>query len=105
MDKARARKSLRKSIKHWCIDIRKPFFDGDSIFQISWKEKGTIVKMFSNSCNLCATYKECNGCPLVRIDDCCDSDKSAYSIFYDNRDLKSVNNMISTLIKAYKEVL
>jgi len=106
MDKKKARVALRKSIKHWCIDIRKPFFSGDSIFENYWIKDGTKVKMYGNDCELCKLYNyKCYMCPLSLFGSKCNDRSSEYSIFRRDLNLKSANNMITVLIKAYKEVL
>lgn len=106
---AKVRSDIRKSIKHWCLDIRKPMLNGDSIdkgdWHIStWAVSGGDVKSGGDYCELCANYSDdlCRKCPLYLIGENCAKQESAYSKFRDKPDIKTVNDMIAVLIKCYK---
>ena len=103
MKKSKDLELLRKSIKHWCLDIRRPLLKGDEITDaFKWKIDGGKVKMLSDSCALCVEYiPMCACCPLNAINEGCRGGDSPYSEFYYNVDIKSANNMILTLVGAY----
>lgn len=94
---------LRKSIKHWCLDIRRPLLNGDKITRaFYWNSNYDDVKMFNNSCALCVEYRRmCNSCPLNIIGEKCCSENSAYLKFYCNLNIESADNMITVLVTAY----
>ena len=95
---------LRKSIKHWCLDIRRPLLKGGEITgRFYWKGNYDDVKMFNNSCALCMEYNGmCASCPLDIIGEKCSGKDSAYLKFYCNLNIESANNMITILVKAYR---
>ena len=103
MKKSKDLELLRKSIKHWCLDIRRPLLNGGEITgSFYWKGNYNKVKMFSADCALCMEYSPtCNYCPLNVIGEKCTSKDSAWLEFNCNLNIESANNMISVLVKAY----
>lgn len=92
-------KALRKSIKHWCVDIRRPLLNGDTIIGHSfWKNKKERVKMLSCDCELCRLHANCRDCPLGS----CDYEKSPYVLFYDKLNIEASNWMIESLVECYR---
>ena len=86
MPRPKALKATRKSIKHWCIDIKRPLMKG--------QYRG--LPIYAGDCALCAEYygDACCGCPLANIGAYCASTDSAYDSFYEVRKIKNANNMI-----------
>ena len=107
MKKSKDLELLRKSIKHWCLDIRRPLLNGDKITRaFYWISNYDVVKMFSNSCALCSEYDMmCTSCPLDIIGEKCTDNNSAYLKFYCNLNIESANNMITVLVKAYRAAM
>ena len=103
MKKSKDLELLRKSIKHWCLDIRRPLLkSGEITGAFFWKGNYDVAKMFSNNCALCVKYSPtCNFCPLNIIGEKCCSKNSAYLEFHYNLNIESANNMIAVLVKAY----
>lgn len=103
MKKNKDLKLLRKSIKHWCLDIRRPLLKGDEVLgNLKWKIDGGDVEMFSDSCALCQEYSPtCTPCPLCRTNNACNIRNSMYLKFYNNANIESANNMIAALLNAY----
>lgn len=103
MKKSKDLELLRESIKHWCLDIRRPLLKGGEITDMfEWAIKGGTVEMFSENCALCQEYGlACAGCPLHETNNTCSDKGSAYREFYKNTDIKSANNMIADLVKTY----
>ena len=103
MKKSKDLELLRESIKHWCLDIRRPLLRGDEVIgDFEWKIDGSKVKMFSDDCALCVEYDGmCRSCPLNIIGEKCLSENSAYLKFYYNLNIESANNMIAVLVKDY----
>ena len=106
MDKKKARIALRKSIKHWCIDIRRPFLNGDNVdpVDVCWKKKRVRVRMYSSDCELCKVYY-CKGCLRCPLDVACEYDNSPYMSFYKNMCLRTANVMIQSLVRCYCDVI
>lgn len=107
MKKSKDLKLLRKSIKHWCLDIKRPLLNGDEISDtLSWKSDNSDVKMFSTDCALCMEYSPtCTLCPLNIIGEKCTSENGAYVDFYWNSGMESANNMIKSLVRAYRATI
>ena len=103
MKKSKDLELLRKSIKHWCLDIRRPLIKGGEITgAFFWRGNCDSVKMFSTDCALCMEYSPtCNFCPLNMIGEKCCSANSAYLKFYCNLNIESADNMITVLVTAY----
>lgn len=100
-ERAKTKKALRKSIKHWCVDIRRPLINGDVIIGHSfWKNKKEEVKMYSDNCELCRVYDKCRYCPLGS----CTHPDSPYELFYAKLNQEAASQMIESLVKCYNEV-
>ena len=103
-----AMKALRKSIKHWCIDIRKNMLNGDSIRNSAWVKSGIEVKMYARDCELCIVYMKqytgCKECPLHIIGKDCGMLSSTYYSFRRKLDLESAHNVILELIYCYRKI-
>lgn len=106
-------KAIRQSIKHWCIDIRRPLLKGDKIVTTStqtllqfpslkWEKSGDPVILGSTSCALCKLMGQCGLCPLyITTKKICNEPKSLYRIFHKCYDISAANTMISALIQTY----
>lgn len=57
----KARIALRKSIKHWCVDILRLLKKGAQInsVDLTWVHNGKHVPSGSKYCELCRRYSEC----------------------------------------------
>ena len=109
-------KLIAKSIKHWNKDIvdrlakgdRITFVRGDGIFQEDgyyWnRDRRSVVKMYSEDCALCDEYIEygCLNCPLDKKRKGCGKSNSPYSVFRNELNLESAQNMVKAL-EAIKE--
>lgn len=105
--RTKSKKALRKSIKHWCVDIRRRLINGDVIEypQIKWRYEKTNAAIYNTSCELCRVFRSnCVDCPLSNIGAECNTQCSPYGVFRDTLDLKSANVMIETLIECYKRI-
>ena len=92
-------KALRKSIKHWCVDIRMPLLKGDTIIGHGfWENKKERVKMHSDDCELCRVYTRCRDCPLGS----CDHESSPYMLFYTKLSTEAASWMIESLVACYR---
>lgn len=97
--------AIRKSINHWMLDIRRPLKDGAKIYRddsecLTWEDPVKHVPCCGDDCELCKIY-DCPDCPLKRNGINCEIYNSPYSLFYNNPNLETSNNMICALVCTY----
>ena len=104
-------KAIRKCIKHWCVNIRRPLLNGDFIIRdynnlLFWSNTES-VKLGISYCQICLLFKvKCSKCTIKRITAIpCVDDRSAFAKFEDDFSLQSCNKLISTLIAIYWTVI
>jgi len=123
--------NIRKSIKHWMLDIVRPLKKGDRIIRIindwenrftaglKWEATGKKTPTGSLHCSLCVAYLNdldclidyldeindyatCGLCPLSQLTGlCCGEERSAYNIFYYDPTLANAKNMVCDLVCTY----
>ena len=105
--------AIRKSIKHWVLDIKRPlkkgnkilflgYDDGIKVFEWSYGElNNNRVPCCVGDCELCKTHDDCNNCPLTKNGMCCGDDDSLYNNFYNNPNLNTATDMVRALVHIY----
>lgn len=98
--------AIRKSVKHWVIDIYWPLLKGDYIYKeynvdenvddLIWSNTEKLVPIFTNDCALCVLCVSCRRCPLRSC-----NDESPYGRFIANPCLKTAKGMINKLVEVY----
>jgi len=103
--------AIRKSIRHWVIDIKLPLLRGGKVKSDSfsgdftWNNTEKLLPIGVRECALCSLFfnQSCRPCPLQREGyGCCDWSGSPYKNFTDKPCLKTANAMIDALIKVYR---
>lgn len=109
-------KAIRKSIKHWALDIRRPFLNGDKILLpdeveghlvFVWWSSCEPVNCTGTSCDLCSLndrsgcYYICFRCPLQRNGMGCSRTDSPYSAFCKSPNLETATGMVHALVGTY----
>lgn len=101
--------AIKKGIRHWMLDIRRPLMNGDKILSLGnlgcfiWDSSKILVPCDGNHCDLCKinSYPDCKGCALEKNGMSCGKVGSPYNIFYLNPNLETANNMICALVCTY----
>lgn len=97
-------KAIRKSIRHWQIDIIRRLMCGDKITKkggLRWND-GSLIRIGYMHCALCMSMLSCISCPMRFVDNVCSSEDSAYMNFSKKPILENAIVMIESLKKAYR---
>ena len=103
--------AIRKSIKHWMLDIRRPFLKGDRIIKgnfpdyndMQWVLSKLAVKRYDVDCALCRLVDDyCPCCSLWKTTGGgCKKHKSAFRAFLNNPNLQITTDIVRDLVCTY----
>lgn len=111
-------RAIRKSIKHWMLDIVRQLKEGDTIgclrastsemfngtVLLYWISNDKKVQCYASDCNLCILHEDCCwACSLERLvgEGCGNSSNTPYGKFYENPCLATAKDMVCTLVCTY----
>lgn len=102
--------AIRDSVRHWMLDIRRPFLKGDRIIKgnfpnyidMQWVLSKLAVKRYDVDCALCRLVDDyCPSCSLLKITGGCKKHESAFRAFLDNPNLQTSTDIIRDLVCTY----
>lgn len=102
--------AIRKSIRHWMLDIRGPFLEGDQIIKgnfpdyndMQWVLSKMPVKRYDTDCSLCCLVDNyCQSCSLFITTGGCKVFASTFRAFLDNPNFQTATDMVRDLVCTY----
>ena len=114
MDKHIVLHAIRRSIKHWCLDVKRPLMKGrvaesKNGVRVEWKDSGKSLKVGARYCALCKLFfmwsAFCSGCPITQYHIRCTTSHSPYELFFESPTLEHANFMIDALVSVYHSYL